>query len=400
MLSALWLVPIAAWLSYGYGDAERSPLDLLYFALTALFWIGHRACSLYLAYCTEAYRPLVRAQPGRFVVAPLLVAVGCFAVLLPPDGALPWSRPERLVALAVLDYACVVYHFAAQHFGALSLYRTRVEGARRHRSRRMDRLFALGIGGGLVFLADVLAGSAAYPGLGIVPDWIAPAHHEIRAGAMLVLLVATAAMLLAERRAPVRSMPRILYVVGIAAMVAVALDARSPFLFLVIWTSQHWILATGLASRAPTAEAAPPEGAVRRMLHAVNVRPWAIVLLLVVASIALLPFFEVEANRQEGTFYGEWIFGAFAAQLRTSVWAPALVALGFATGFTHYLLDRSVFRLSDARVRVAASGLLHPHRGYASSSSSSSSTGSHVSSGSKSSIFLNCSAVSGPRSFS
>jgi hypothetical protein len=35
-----------------------------------------------------------------------------------------------------------------------------------------------------------------------------------------------------------------------------------------------------------------------------------------------------------------------------------LVALGFATGFIHYLLDRSVFRMSDPQVRAAASSLL------------------------------------------
>jgi len=51
------------------------------------------------------------------------------------------------------------------------------------------------------------------------------------------------------------------------------------------------------------------------------------------------------------------IFGAFATQLRTSSWVPVLVALGFATGFIHYLLDRSVYRMSDPQVRAAASGL-------------------------------------------
>src|SRR5262249_21600498 len=35
-----------------------------------------------------------------------------------------------------------------------------------------------------------------------------------------------------------------------------------------------------------------------------------------------------------------------------------LLALGFATGFIHYLLDRSVYRMSDPQVRAAASGLI------------------------------------------
>ncbi len=362
MLSGLWLAPIVLWLSRGYADPEESPLEVLYFGLTALFWIGHRLCSAYLAYCTEAYRPLLRTRPMRFVVIPLLVAAGCFAVFLPSDAALPWSREERLVALAIVDYIFVTQHFAAQHFGALALYRARVGRTGCARTRTMDRLFALGVGGVLVVVADVLAGAVAYQNRWVDPwlsaGWLVSTEEAIRAGAMLVLLSATAAMLLAELRAPRWSPPRVLYVLGVAVMVALALRPRSPFLFLVIWTSQHWILAIGLASRVPQAEPAALRGVVRRALHAVNVRPWALVLLLALSSVVLLPLFEVEANRQGGVYYSEWIFGAFATGLRTSSWVPALVALGFATGFMHYLLDRSVYRLSDPRVRAAARGLL------------------------------------------
>jgi len=364
MLSALWLLPLALWLTRGSSDPETSPLDLLFLALTALFWIGHRLGSAWLAYCTEAYRPLLRAQPVRFVAVPLAVTAGCFAVLLPPDTALAWTRAERVVGLAILDYALVTYHFAAQHFGALSLYRARVGRGGCVRTRRLDRLFALGVGGALVFLADVLAGATAYHDLWIgrwfVPAWLASGQDEIRRGATLVLLAVTAAVLFAEARAPRRSLPRMLYILGIAAMVAVALQPRSLFLFVVIWNSQHWILASGLGSQTARGEAVPLRGPVRRVLHALNTRPWAVALLLMASSVLLLPVFEVEANWDGGVYYGDRIFGAVVTGLRTSSWLPALVALGFATGFLHYLLDRGVYRLSDPQVRSAARGLLAP----------------------------------------
>jgi TonB family protein len=361
MLSALWLAPLVLLLVHGYSDPESSPLDLLYFGLTALFWIGHRLSSTYLAYCTEAYRPLLREQPIRFVVLPLLVTAGCFALFLPADSALPWTREERLIGLAIIDYACVTYHFAAQHFGALSLYRSRADRSWCIHTRRLDRFFALTAGGVLVFVADILAGAVAYQDQWVdrwFPAWIVSAENGIRGGATLALLAITTIMLFAELRTPRWSLPRILYIVGLAVMVGLALRPRSLFLFLVIWTSQHWILATGLASQTPSAESAPTTGVVRRCLHRLNVRPWAVVLFLMLLSLVFLPIFEVEANRETGTYYGDRIFGSLAAQLRTSTWMPVLLALGFATGFIHYLLDRSVYRMSDPQVRAAASGLI------------------------------------------
>ena len=218
MHSALWLAPIVLWLAHGYAEPERSPLDLLYFALTALFWIGHRLGSTWMAYCTEAYRPLLRAQPVRFIALPLLVTAACFAIFLPGDEALPWTRAERLVALAIIDYAWVTWHFASQHFGALSLYRLRVGRTSCRETRHLDRFFALGVGGALVFMADVLAGAVAYQDRWIdrwfFPEWVVSAQEEIRLGGIVVLVMATAVTLAVELRAPRWSLPRVLYVLG------------------------------------------------------------------------------------------------------------------------------------------------------------------------------------------
>ena len=62
-LGCFWMLsaPIVLLLVRGYSNPESSPLDLFYFGLTALFWIGHRLSSTYLAYCTEAGRWLEAA---------------------------------------------------------------------------------------------------------------------------------------------------------------------------------------------------------------------------------------------------------------------------------------------------------------------------------------------------
>ncbi|HEY6353801.1 MAG TPA: hypothetical protein VIY30_04880, partial [Burkholderiaceae bacterium] len=76
-----------------------------------------------------------------------------------------------------------------------------------------------------------------------------------------------------------------------------------------------------------------------------------------VVSTLLLPVMEVQAVSDEYV-YADRIFGDAAWWLRSSPFVPALLALGFASGFTHYLLDRAAFRFSSPDVRQAARGLL------------------------------------------
>jgi hypothetical protein len=136
-----------------------------------------------------------------------------------------WTREERLIALAVVDYACVTYHFAAQHFGALSLYCSRADRGSCFHTRRLDRFFALAVGGVLVFVVDVLAGAVAYQDQWVdrwFPAWIVSAENGIRGGAMLALLAVTAVMSFTELRTPLGSLPRVLYIVGLATMVGLA----------------------------------------------------------------------------------------------------------------------------------------------------------------------------------
>ena len=364
MQSALWLAPLVLLLAHGSTDPRDGLLDVTYCWLSALLWLGHRVGSTWLAYATTAYRPLVRAEPGRFGVAPAAIAVVCFALLLPDDGALPWTRAERVVVLAILDYVLVTHHFAAQHFGVLSLYRARGGGTASRGARRIDRLYALVVGGVLVVVAEVVAGTVCFIDLWIDP-WLDPARvaaaaETIAAAATAVVVASTIAMVVREARAERPSVPRALYLAGIGAMVAAAFQVQVPFVFVVLWTTQHWLVATGLTTLVAEHEPAPARGAWCAPLHAINRRPWLLLLVLIALSVMLLPFMEVEAVADGGSFYGERIFGALATALRSAPFAPALVALGFTTGFCHYWLDRAVYRLSDARVRAAARGLFVP----------------------------------------
>ncbi len=363
VLNALWLSPLVLLLARGHDYVRASPVDGLFFALAVPLWFGHRVSSAWLAYATPAYRPLLTTQRLRFVVAPLAIAVACFALLLAPESVLPMPLTERVVWLAVLDYLLVSYHFAAQHFGLLSLYRARAGRASDASTRRLDRWFALVVGGGFVVVAEALAGSIAYQ-----ERWIDPLlgaggadvfARMLRDGGIVLVAILTALMLRVELRSQRPSLPRAAYVLGVSAMVLFAFVARDPFLFIVLWSVQHWSAAMGLASLAACGGAQAPGAHWQRLLAPINRRGWAVLLALAVVSALLLPVFEVQAVSDEYV-YADRVFGDVAWWLRSSPFLPALLALGFASGFIHYVLDRAAFRFSSPEVRQAARGLLQP----------------------------------------
>jgi hypothetical protein len=361
ILNALWLAPLVLLLARGHDDVRVSPVDGLFFALAVPLWFGHRVSSAWLAYATPAYRPLLAKQWLRFVLAPIAIVMACFGLLLAPESVLPVPLTERVVWLAVLNYLLVSYHFAAQHFGLLSLYRARAGRASEPSTRRLDRWFSLVVGGGFVVVAEALAGSIAFQ-----DRWIDPLlgaggadafARTLRDGGIVFVVILTALMLRVELRSQRPSLPRVAYVLGISAMVLFAFLARDPFLFIVLWSVQHWSAAMGLASLAASGGAEEPRTHLQRLLAPINRRGWAVLLVLAVISALLLPVLEVEAVADEYV-YADRIFGDVAWWLRSSPFVPALLALGFATSFIHYLLDRAAFRFSSPDVRHAARGLL------------------------------------------
>ncbi len=360
ILNALWVAPATWMLARGYDDPVRSPLDSCYLILTLLFWVGHRFSSTYLAYCTTAYRPLLRTQRTRFVWVPIGIAIATFAVLLHGDEALPWSWAERLMLLVILDYGLITYHFASQHYGLLSLYSVRAGQERGKGARRLDRAYALGVGGLMIFVAEVAAGTVFYQDHWvnpfIDPGWVDTFFEQMRIGGTTLVVLVTGWMLYREAITERSSIPRALYLIGMAVMVLAAFFL-DPFVFIVIWTTQHWMAAIGLATVVAKYEPAAGPSQWYRTWHAVSRRPWVLTLFLIAVSAVLLPVMEVEALGEGEAGYAKRLVSVVADWLANSAWTPALVAVGFVTAFLHYTLDRAVFRFSNAEVRKAAGGL-------------------------------------------
>src|SRR5436190_22648859 len=94
VLNALWMAPLVFLLAWGHDDVRTSSVDVLFFALAVPLWFGHRVASVWLAFATPAYRPLLTSQRWRFVVAPLVITAVCFFLLLAPESVVPMPLDE------------------------------------------------------------------------------------------------------------------------------------------------------------------------------------------------------------------------------------------------------------------------------------------------------------------
>ena len=94
-------------------------------------------------------------------------------------------------------------HFAAQHFGLLSLYRSRAGRSADASTRRLDRWFALVVGGGFVVIANALTGSIAFQDRWIDPllgdGWTDAFSTVLRDGSMVLVTIMTGLLLRAVR---------------------------------------------------------------------------------------------------------------------------------------------------------------------------------------------------------
>ena len=119
---SFWLLS-GIWLTFLFLMLDSSHLQEMFYATGVfLFWISHRFSSFYLAWGTQAYKPLRRAMKKRFVFFPIFITLGVLAVLYIPESVLAFTFSERIFSLLMIDFAWGAHHFAAQHYGILRLY--------------------------------------------------------------------------------------------------------------------------------------------------------------------------------------------------------------------------------------------------------------------------------------
>jgi len=328
-----------------------------------LFWISHRFSSFYIAWGTSSFSSLRASQPWRFVIFPAAIVFSVFVFLFLPENVLPVSVPVRIFGLLVLDFFWGMHHFAAQHYGMLSLFRHRANHLNAHSFKLLDRFFCWGTAFVLVLFAELLHGASFLQQeqiLSAMPyDWeIEVIPIILRSGTILVLGIT--AIMIWNAFLQNLGLPRILYIFGFGIMVTGAFQLH-PVEFLILWTLQHWITALGLTAQMGGNDLKISMSVKNRLfkkfLFSENQYQLIILLPLCIISVILTPFFEIEAA-STGVRYSELILPSFMYWLENSSWFPILVGIGLASGFLHYFMDRAVYRFSDPETRLEANKLL------------------------------------------
>ena len=351
----IWLLPLVLFLE---------DLDPIYAAGVFLFWIGHRVSSLYLGWFSPSYRPLLHDQRQRFIFIPLGVLLLTGFWLFLPESLLPLPFSLRILSLAMLDYFWGIYHFAAQHFGMLRLYRDLAPGSEDVFEKNRDRWYCLGAAGGLVIFAEVLHGTAI-----LQEDWTGPIltsevfggqQQQLLQFGLIFSLCWFLFMLQREFRSG-GSLPRLLYMLQMGVMVGAAF-VLDPFRFLVLWTLQHWMAAVGLVSflGGNDISSRETEGSSHsRILH-IRSRV-GVLFLLCLFSLLMTPMMEIEALSADSAYNAQW-WPEWWEWIQRQSWLPLVMVIGFSSGFIHYLMDRAVYRFSDPQTRSVLKKLLYHER--------------------------------------
>jgi len=328
-----------------------------------LFWISHRFSSFYIAWGTRSYSTVRLNQPWRFFIFPVILVLSVFVLIFIPENVLPVPVPVRILWLMLLDFFWGMHHFAAQHYGMLRLLENRFNPLKANSSLLHDRLFCWGTGFVLVLIAEIIHGASFLQHKNILPimsnNWGDEVTNLIlNLGTFLVLII-TATMI---RTAFLQNsgIPKILYILGLGIMVTGAFQLH-PIEFLMLWTLQHWITTLGLTVQMGGNEVKKNFEFRNKIFKKYSFsecqNQWIVLISLCSISVILTPFFEIEAVSL-GASYSELVFPSLIYWLENSSWVTILVGVGLATGFLHYLMDRAVYRLSDAETRKSFNNLM------------------------------------------
>jgi hypothetical protein len=313
---ALALVLVSAW------SGLRLQNVFIFFAVVMTLDTIHRIAPIQTAWTHHGFRRVMVKRPMKFVALPVVllgagVAAGFASQAYWPAAAFVLNNgisyvpaalsANPLVWFMVVHYVWNIWHFAMQNFGVMQIYRGRSGVAYPNSQRTIDRTLFLGI--------QIAIGIQVLFSLPST-NWLTRYPPAIETNHVVYVLLGIAALAIVVREAAVSGKwhsPRILF----AASQMIIMFTASGLWVVVISSFNHWFAAIGLAGHI--------DGNRRRG----SPLPAVCGVSILGAGLAVLLF--------------------FTPYLRVNFFA-ALLGFGAALGIVHFLYDRWLYKLSDARV--------------------------------------------------
>lgn len=345
MFSGLWLVALIG-LSSLLGFAHPAA-GAVFLAGFFLLWGGHLLSPILCVWAEPGLRAQIRPNRMRLVVFPLLLIVGsavigAFGIRIAVNGSAHLLANESYHGVGqVLFFGFLgwnLWHFAAQHFGVLSLYRARMEGST-PTDRRLDRWFCNVCTLGLLPIAWFTQSAR----LGTLMDFL-PQPVPMGFLARMVIVLAgflTLAAVIREWGRPRRSAARTIYLTSIGAQTAFGAWSYNLYHFAV-FTMAHWMVAIALGARIRSESRDGSTGGRAFLMQ---------LALLLALSIPMYLIFRSQAVPQ-------WLVGRWTAEGGSEVphrIVGAIAGLWIGISFTHFVYDQYLysFRRPEIRALVA-----------------------------------------------
>lgn len=328
IMSGLWLFPIGAAL---YFSPWYQPF--LAYLLIAGPLVGgfHSFMPLLAVFSSESF--VEKLKPQRREIVTMSVIVVGVSMLLGIVGS-AFARPEFWLLAGYGYLLWNTWHFAAQNFGVLSLYRS-TQGQSAEHDRKFDKYFCLTMGCIIQPLIWFCIEARWGPFIRWIPKWI---PTEILTTVTLVAAgLITASYIVWELRKPNRSYQKIAYALSIGIQPFAGVWAYYPFHFLV-YSIPHWVVEIGITGSIQANDAKKSKQSIfyLKMLG------------LILACLALIYFLEPPGD-QDAVIFEWWDQLTQNEITKDSVIVPwtftTLVSfLAVSRSFLHFYLSRQIYK--------------------------------------------------------
>ena len=339
----------------------EGPLVFLYVALG----VWHRMTSTYAVLGTPILRDEVRKNKKKYLFIPLAILVGCVllaqAFVFHSAFSFMQSTHGQLWAFFLLAYVMILWerwHFCAQEFGVLSIYRIRANQFS-PADRKFDRAYTivlmLIVNMVLFFYAGFKNEQILFYGTGLN----AYPERLLDNVALFTFLVGMIFMLIALTREWMRQEPSLpkaafYFLIGSHTML-IYFCPEAFLLFFFSYIIHHWMVAIGLFNRITMNSYTGDSAAQRIGKYCIRVVP--------IVGLCVLWYFYF-SHRSSLDLAGSLPKPDDAITLFAGIATPTkffwgiIIGLFFAFNFLHYYYDRCFYSFRDPAIRERVGPLL------------------------------------------